>query len=44
MILVKLQYLETLAALALVSGPEAYAPHDIHIVVREQWEEPEQAI
>ena len=41
MILVKLQYLETLVALALASGPEACAPHGIHIVVQEQWEEPE---
>ena len=43
MILVKLQYLETLAALALASGPEACAPHDSQIEVREQAEEPEWA-
>ena len=39
----KLQYLETLAALALASGPEACAPHDSQIEVREQAEEPELA-
>ena len=39
----KLQYLETLAALVLASGPEACAPHDSQIVVREQEEEPEWA-
>ena len=43
MIRVKLQYLETVVALALASGPEAYAPHDSQIEVREQAEEPELA-
>ena len=39
-----LQHRETLAVWALASGPEAFAPHGNHIVVREQEEEPEQAI
>ena len=39
-----LQHLEALAALALASELEASAPHGSHTVVREQWEEPEQAI
>ena len=43
MILVKLQYLETVVALALASGPEACAPHDRQIEVREQAEELELA-
>ena len=43
MILVTLSYLETVVALALASGPEAYAPHDSQIEVREQVKEPELA-
>ena len=39
-----LQHRETLADWALAFGPEAFAPHDNHIVVREQEEELEQAI
>ena len=44
MILVQMQYLETLAALVLASEPEACAPHDNQTEVREQAEEPELAI
>ena len=44
MILVQMQYLETLAALVLASEPVACAPHDNQIEVREQAEEPELAI
>ena len=40
MILVKLQYLETVVALALAAGPEACASHDRQTKVREQAEEP----
>ena len=43
MILVTLQYLETMVALALACGPEACAPHDRQIEVWEQAEEPELA-
>ena len=41
MILAQMQYLETLAAAVLASGPEACAPHDNQIGVWEQAEEPE---
>ena len=43
MILVKLQYLETVVALALASRPEACAPHDRQIEGGEEAEEPELA-
>ena len=43
MILVTWQYLETMVAWALASGPEACAPHDRQIKVQEQAEEPELA-
>ena len=44
MILVKLQLQEILQVGALVSGPEACAPHGSQTVVREQAEELELAI
>ena len=44
MILVQMQYLGTVATLALASEPEACAPHDNQIEVQEQAEEPELAV
>ena len=44
MILVQMQYLETLAALVLASETDACAPHDSQTKARGQAEEPELAI
>ena len=44
MSLESLQHLEALAILALASEPEAFAPHDNHIMAWEQWVEPLLAI